>query len=421
MSGAGSSGPSEPTRHDRSSMIAFVNDGETETALREGLAEVAGMTIDVRRGGVKGAMATMRKIATPRMLIIDVSGEAHPLTALASLADIIEPEVQVLVTGDARDVDFYRQVTRGLGSAEYLPKPLTRDMVSRHFAPLMAGQTASHEIIQGGRMVTVTGVRGGTGATTIAVHLAWHFAVDMRRHTALLDPDLHMGNMAMLLNSKATGGLRTALENPDRLDELFVERAAQPIENSPQSERLHVLAGACRMTDDLNYSPGAATRLTQLLQRRYGFVVADVPFRPSPLYRDLMALGHQRILVMEPSLSSIRDTLRLLSLPNSPNQTRRAIIVLNRLGQNGGLTRRQVEDALKMAPDVVIADLPKQIAAAATLGEPAAAMKGGFRAGILELARQAAFERLLDGQNAKAQAESKQSVLPKLRLFGRAA
>ena len=72
---------------------------------------------------------------------------------------------------------------------------------------------------------------------------------------------------------------------------------------------------------------------------------------------------------------------------------------------------------------MVINDLPKQISAAATIGEPASAMKGAFRAGIIELARQAAFERLLDSSKARAstQTETKQGMLPKLRLFGRAA
>jgi len=412
-------GAPESVRHDRSAMIAFVADNETETALREGLAETAGPALDVRRGGIRGAIAAMRKGTTPRVVIIDVGGEAHPLTALGELAEIVEPDVQVLVIGDPKDVDFYRQVTRGLGSTEYLPKPLTRDMVSRHFAPLIAGQASSRENMQGGRIVTVTGVRGGVGATTIAVHLAWHFAVDMRRHTALLDPDLYMGNTAMLLNVKATGGLRTVLETPDRLDELFIERSAQPIENCPTAERLHVLAGATRLTDDLAYAPGAASRLVQVLQRRYGFVVADVPFRATPLNRDLMALAHQRILVMDPSLTSIRDTLRLLSLPIGPLQARRAIVVLNRCGLPSGLTRRQVEDALKMAPDVTITDLPRQISQAATLGEPQIAMRGAFRSGILELARQAAFARLLDGPQ-KGQIADKQRSMPKLRMFGRA-
>ena len=67
------------------------------------------------------------------MLVVDVSGEDQPLTALGDLSHVVEPDVCVLVVGEAEHADFYREITRGLGAAEYLPKPLTRDKVLRHF------------------------------------------------------------------------------------------------------------------------------------------------------------------------------------------------------------------------------------------------------------------------------------------------
>ena len=49
------------------------------------------------------------------------------------------------------------------------------------------------------------------------------------------------------------------------------------------------------------------------------------------LHRDLLMLGHQRILVLEPTLVGVRDTLRLLALPNGPLQVHRGLLVLNRM------------------------------------------------------------------------------------------
>jgi pilus assembly protein CpaE len=121
-----------------------------------------------------------------------------------------------------------------------------------------------------------------------------------------------------------------------------------------------------------------------------------VPFAPVALYRDLLDIVDQRVLVMEPTLAAVRDTVRLLALPKGRGQEQRAVVVLNRLGLPGGLNRRQVEDALKMKVDVVIPDLPRQVGNAATLGEPAMASSSGFRAGVLELARQVGSVRLLD-------------------------
>lgn len=394
---ANSDGATKPARHDRPALVVYAADNDTESALREGLTEAAGAALDVRRGGVRTAIAAMRKGVTPHILIIDIGGEAYPIKALSELASVLEPDVQVVVVGDPNDVDFYRQITRGLGSADYLPKPLTRERVLRHIAPLVSGRAADHAGVQGGQFLTVSGVRGGTGATTIAAYLAWHFAVDRRRHTALLDADLYRGSAAMLLGVRVTGGLRTAMESPQRVDELFIERTAQILDSSPAADRLAVLAAEERLTDEVTYMPGAAAQLLKVMERRYSFVVGDIPIQQTRYCQEFMALAHQRILVLDPSLASLRDTLRILALPNGPMQSRRPIVVLNRAGQPGGLTTQQVEFGLKMAPDVVVQYEPKQMGPAATLGLPEKAMRGHFRASILDLARQAAFEPLLDG------------------------
>jgi len=381
--------PAGAGRHDRPPLIAFVEDSNTETALREGLADVADTDLDIRKGGIRAAINALRKAATPRVLIIDVTGVEQPLSALHDLSFVTEPDVRVLVIGELSNVDFYREVTRGLGALEYLSKPITRDMVSRHFGPLIVGRTPSLESSQGGRVITITGVRGGVGATTLAVNLAHHFGIASDRHTVLLDPDLHLGTAAMMLDCQSGPGLRMALENPDRIDELFVERSAQPV-----SGRLHVLSGEVKLSEQPGYGPNAAQALLQALTKRYNFVVCDVPFNPHPLYRDLLDLTQQRVLVMEPTLACVRDALRLLGLPPGHGQPRRPVIVLNRVGMKGALTRAKVEEALKTKVDVVIPDLPRAVENAATLGEAIASSRNPFRKGVMELARLTAFVRL---------------------------
>ena len=379
-------------RHDRPSLIGFLADAKTEEAIREGLADATSETLDLRRGGIRAAITAMQKTATPRVLVIDITGDEQPLSALSELAHVVEPDVTVLVVGEVEHADFYREITRGMGAADYLSKPITRDRVVRHFGPFVQGNVFAAPTMLGGRAVAITGVRGGVGATTIAVNLAWHFGVGMRRHTVLLDPDTHLGATAFLLNIQPGPGLRMALEAPDRIDSLLAERAAQPA-----ADRLHVLAAEEKVANHANHAPGAAAALLGALRNRYNFIIIDVPFGPVQLYRDLLDIVDQRILVMDPSLAAIRDTVRLLGLPKGPRQDQRAVVVLNRAGQPGGLTRKQVEEALKMKVDVAIPDLPRQVGAAATLGEPVMATSKGFRDGIIDIVSQVASVRLLDG------------------------
>ena len=123
-------GTSISTRPDRPPVVAFIDDLATETALRDGLADVLPEAIDSRRGGIRAAIAEMQKSATPMVLIVDIASESEPLAALGKLAEVVEPDVRVLVIGRTDDLNFYREVTRGMGAMEYLAKPLNRSMVT---------------------------------------------------------------------------------------------------------------------------------------------------------------------------------------------------------------------------------------------------------------------------------------------------
>lgn len=372
--------PGDFIRPDRPEAIAYIADAESEGAIREGFADALPEPIEIRRGGVRAAITAQQKAATPRVLVVDVSGEDQPLMALARLSEVVEPDTCVLVVGDATDLTTYREITRGLGAAEYLSKPLTRDLVAQHFAPLARGQAPEASMARGGRFITVTGVRGGVGASVIAASLAWHLGHTLRRHTVLLDSDLHLGTAAFLLNTQPGPGLRAAIEAPERIDALLAERAATPV-----ADRLHVLSGQEKLSQDILYTRGAAAQLLEALSRRYNFIIGDLRWQPTPFCRELLAGAQHRVLVMAPSLASVRDALRMIA---GAGGQQRATLVLNRAGLQGGLKRAQVEEALKTKLDIVIPDLPRQIGNAVTMGDLGAAQTGSFRTAIQELARQ---------------------------------
>jgi pilus assembly protein CpaE len=280
-------------------------------------------------------------------------------------------------------------------------------MVAQLFGPFVGAREPARDPLQGGRVIAVTGVRGGIGATTIAVNLAWHFANDVRRHTLLLDANLLTGDAALVLGAKADSGLRTALETPQRIDDLFIERTAQPL-----GDRLFVMASEEKLADTPNIAAGAVPLLLSTVRRRYNFTIVDAPFGTDPIRREFIDTAHQRIIVLDPTLSAVRDTLRMTALPGGPAQARRPVLVLARDGQPGGLTRKQVEDATGMQMDVVVPFLPKIVRVAATLGQPACANKGTFRTAILALAREVASTRV-------AEAESVDPKRPLRRLINR--
>lgn len=401
------------TRHRRAPLIAFVNDTTSDKALADGLASFIPAGVDIRRGGIRAAIASMQTSMTPNVLVVDISAEDQPLTALAALANVVEPDVSLVVIGMLDSIDFYREVTRTLGAEDYLCKPLTPDRVARAIGGLIAQATPAQNV-QGNSLIVVTGVRGGVGATTVAVNLAGHFGVSMHRHTVLFDPDLYQGDASFLLNVQPSTGLQMALEAPERIDALLAERAAQQA-----GERLDVLSGDQVTPGRIDYIAGSVTRLLSTLRRRYNFIVADLPYRQSALHDEVLDAAHQRVMVMLPNLASVRATLRLLALQADTPQSASPVLVLNRAGSPGCMGRADMEDALGLKIDVVIPDRPLPVADAATLGELAITRDRAFRGAIVQLARQIAFAGLLD---AAAQATPGHEVASKAwRWFRRGA
>lgn len=372
-------------RSGRIQVLAFVTDAESEAALRLGLRAVGPEELIVHRGNSRSALASMRRLPTPRVLVVDISSDEQPMSALIALSEVVEPDVRVLVIGDRQDVDLYRQLTRTLGVAEYLYKPLNAEVVAQHFGPFVTTGSVATTNMQGGRILAITSVCGGAGATTLAANLAWYLATEIKRHMVLPDANLHTGTLAMLLGAKTGGGLRLALETPQRVDDLFMERIAEPA-----SERLSVIAGEEKLTERPVVADGAAQQLLQRLRQRFNYVAVDVPLAPIVWYGDLLEMARQRVLVMEPTLQAVRDVLRAMALPTGAHQIRQSLVVLNKLGTRGTMTRKQVEAALQHKVDVVVPYLPRVVNQAATMGTPAAASRSGFRAAIRELAQEVA-------------------------------
>ena len=366
-------------------VLAFIADGGSETLLRQGLAALGPDELIVHRGGCRAAIAAMQRMPGPKVLVVDISDEEQPISMLGALSEVVEPDVRVLVIGAQQDINLYRQLTRNFGVAEYLYKPLSAEVVAQHFGPFLNTASPAAPQLQGGRVLTITSARGGSGATTLAANLSWYLAAEVKRHTVLVDPDLQRGTAAMLLGVKAAGGLRIALETPERVDGLLIERIAQPA-----ADRLAVIAAEEKLNELVEVADGAPASLLHALRHRYNYVVVDVPFGPLPWYRDLLDQARQRLLVMEPTLAGIREALRFLALPRGSQQVRQPLIVLNKLGAPGTMTRREVEDALLQPVDVAVPYLPRVVNPAATFGTPAAARSGSFRSAIRLIAREVA-------------------------------
>ena len=129
----------------------------------------------------------------------------------------------------------------------------------------------------------------------------------------------------------------------------------------------------------------------QSLRARYNFIILDLPLLPAPFNRELLGLVHHRVIVMDPTLASVRDGWRLLALPNGPWQPQSPTLILNKQGRKGGLARKQIEEALNVKIDIIVPDMPRMLGEANHHGEPMLRQHGPLQQSIAALAREIGF------------------------------
>src|SRR6185437_13018606 len=115
-----------PSVATRNQIVCFVNDEPSAAALRKGLE---GSNVSIRRGTIRNAIRMLETDNNELFaLVVDISGIDDPFTELERLSAVCPPDVLVALIGDSREITFYRELME-IGLTEYLPTPLTRDMV----------------------------------------------------------------------------------------------------------------------------------------------------------------------------------------------------------------------------------------------------------------------------------------------------
>ncbi len=365
----------------REKFFGFAQDEASAQVLNEALAGGLSAQHQIHVADFRTALARLGSMPTPEVILVDISGEGHPINALGELAEVVEPGTIVLAIGAIQNVNFYRTVTKGLGIREYLAKPLHGEAVAEAFLPLIADRQPLPAPLRSGRMVTFCEARGGVGTTTLATSLAWLLGTRWRRHTVLLDANFYAGTVTLNGNLAANNGLVTALKSPERLDNLLLTRSVQPF-----AERVDILAGQEALDGDFTYQSGSAVPLVQALRARYNIVIADAGARLEPFARDVMQLTPQLVIVMEPSPLSIRNMTRLLTLPGVPTQAARPLLVLNRAGAPGGMAIAAMETAIGAHFDAVIPYLPRIVQHNTALGVEPASLRGPYCQAMIALA-----------------------------------
>jgi pilus assembly protein CpaE len=355
----------------RDPFTAFVSDDATADLLRPVAVEHGWSPEKVNKGGLRNAVQALSVSASPSILFVDLSESGDPLSDINALAEVCEPGTVVIAAGQVNDVRLYRDLVAS-GIQDYLLKPFTADQLRDAFANAqltISGPRVNDAASEKPNVsCAIIGVRGGVGASTVASSLAWLMGDKGARSTALLDLDVHFGTGALALDLEPGRGLTDAIENPSRIDGLFIERAMVRA-----NDKLCVLSAEAPLNQSALTDGSAFFQLQEEIRHAFEGTVVDMPRGLAIQFPHLVNDVNVVIVVVDFTLAATRDAIRLLSWLKANAGQSRIIVVANKVMSSvQEVSRKDFEHSIERKVDILVPLDPKAAMQAAKLGQPLA-------------------------------------------------
>lgn len=335
----------------REAFGAFISDDTSIKTITPIVSEYGWSTERIQGGGIANAVRSLSVMTSPEFLIVDLTDCDDPRTDINALAEVCEPGTVVLALGTENDVGLYRDLINS-GIQDYMVKPVTGEQIREAIASAQAALLEPTDTADQGaaarKLVAVIGVRGGVGCSTLATSCSWIIANEMNRNVAILDLDFHFGTTALTFDLEPGRGLCDALENPGRVDGLFIERAM-----IKESENLSILGAEAPLAEPLTPDPAALSHLIEELTHNFEIVVMDVPRPIATSHPHILSDVTDIILLSDLSLAGTRDTIRTLAFVQETAPNANLYLVVDRVapGMNNEVSLKDYETSVERKAD----------------------------------------------------------------------
>ena len=229
------------------------------------------------------------------------------------------------------------------GCSEYLTKPFRPEQISE---ALVHVQARHHGKLGGqkARVVTLMGAKGGTGVTSLALHLALNLVQRHQQKCLLVDQHPALGEAALCLGlSRHQYNFYELVHNMDRLDvdllQGFLLRHSSGLEVLDSPAAIQAFSGT---------SPDAIEHTLAFLAENYQFVVIDCPPGLSEEACAAIRQSDRLVIVITPELPAVHNAIRSIEYLTDLHYPDENIdVVLNRYSKKGGLNDREIEASLR--------------------------------------------------------------------------
>ena len=288
------------------------------------------------------------------------------------------------------------------GADEFVPYPLPEGELAATIERLRAGPepTAEHTEAgpklkpgadKDGAVIVVHGLAGGTGATSMAVNMAWELATSDKKNppkVCLLDFDLQFGAVATYLDLPRREVVYDMLIETDEMDEESFGQALLTYEDT-----LQVLTAPADMLPLDLITSEDVTRILDMARNQFDYVVVDMPSTLVQWTETVLSNAHVYFAMLELDMRCAQNALRFKrALQSEELPVEKLRYVMNRAPKftdlNAKARVKRMAESLGISIDVQLPDGGKQVTQANDHGLPLAntAAKNPLRREIAKLA-----------------------------------
>ena len=319
-----------------------------------------------RYAGAERDVVRLTEAASTRICVIDYDMNLdEALTTTHKLA-LDHPDIHIFAISSNADTQHILAAMRG-GCSEYLFKPLHADNVVEAINRVQSKQREKTRTKSRGKVITLLGAKGGTGVTTLALHLALELSHEGKGKVLLVDQHPSLGDASLYLGTgRHQYSFYELANNTERLDEDLLRGFLLQHESG-----LHLL-DAPEAMDATHYAPSTAVEdALSFLSEIYAYVIIDCPPGLTDMTWACISRSDKIGVVMTAELPAVRNTVRYLEHLAKRGYDGDAIqIVLNRHSKKGPLRDEKVEKALNRSISVRVPNSYAEVIRAINAGAP---------------------------------------------------
>jgi len=302
-----------------------------------------------------------------RICVIDFHEDQYEGCRVAErLRDNCDNTIHLFAAGTTSDSASIIAAMRS-GCTEYLLTPFQLEEVADALSHVEARRHIKDDKVAAGKIIAVMGSKGGTGATSLATHLALDLVQNHDQKCLLVDQHPALGDASLQLGlTRNQYSFYELVHNTDRLDSELLQGFLLKHESG-----LHVLDSP-EAIDSFPHAPSEAIEHTlSFLAENYQFVIVDCPPGMTDDTAATIRQSDKLAIVITPELPAIRNALRMADYLVDMHFPDHCIeIILNRYAKNNSLTDQEIETALRRPIAVRIPDSYRDMADSINAGTP---------------------------------------------------